>query len=73
MGATFGDADAFAQLVGEVETKIFGRVSDDTWFYPGHGNDGPDRRRASPPGGVARARLVSVRAPRGTLEGMSHA
>ncbi len=40
VGATRGDADAFAQLIGEVETKIFGRLPDDTWFYPGHGNDG---------------------------------
>ena len=40
VGATFGDADAFAQLIGEVETKIFDRLPDDTWFYPGHGDDG---------------------------------
>ena len=39
VGATFGDAAAFAQLVDEVETKIFGTLPDDTWFYPGHGND----------------------------------
>ena len=40
VGNTFGDADAFTQLVGEVETKIFGRLPDETWFYPGHGGDG---------------------------------
>ncbi|WP_210443302.1 MBL fold metallo-hydrolase [Nocardioides sp. SYSU D00065] len=40
VGATFGDAAAFAQLIGEVQTKIFGRLPDETWFYPGHGNDG---------------------------------
>ncbi|NPC43808.1 MBL fold metallo-hydrolase [Nocardioides sp. zg-1230] len=40
VGATFGDADAFAQLISEVETKIFDRLPDDTWFYPGHGGDG---------------------------------
>jgi glyoxylase-like metal-dependent hydrolase (beta-lactamase superfamily II) len=40
VGATFGDAEAFVQLVGEVETKIFGRLPDETWFYPGHGGDG---------------------------------
>jgi glyoxylase-like metal-dependent hydrolase (beta-lactamase superfamily II) len=39
VGNTFGDADAFAQLIDEVETKIFARLPDDTWFYPGHGND----------------------------------
>src|SRR5687767_13951719 len=40
VGATRGDADAFAQLIDDVETKIFGRLPDDTWFYPGHGSDG---------------------------------
>ena len=39
VGATFGDADAFAQLIDEVETKIFDRLPDETWFYPGHGDD----------------------------------
>ncbi|WP_231263382.1 MBL fold metallo-hydrolase [Nocardioides alpinus] len=40
VGATRGDADLFAQLIDEVETKIFGRLPDETWFYPGHGGDG---------------------------------
>lgn len=39
VGSTFGDAAAFAQLVDEVETKVFGTLPDATWFYPGHGND----------------------------------
>ena len=39
VGNTFGDADAFAQLFEEVSTKIFDQLPDDTWFYPGHGND----------------------------------
>lgn len=39
VGATFGDAAAFATLIDEVETKIFGRLPDETWFYPGHGGD----------------------------------
>ena len=39
VGNTFGDEAAFAQLVDEVETKLFDRLPDDTWFYPGHGND----------------------------------
>jgi glyoxylase-like metal-dependent hydrolase (beta-lactamase superfamily II) len=39
VGNTFGDAAAFAQLIDEVETKVFQRLPDDTWFYPGHGND----------------------------------
>lgn len=40
VGNTFGDAQAFAQLIDEVEQKVFGALPDDTWFYPGHGNDG---------------------------------
>ncbi len=42
VGATRGDdaAALFTQLLGEVETKIFGRLPDETWFYPGHGGDG---------------------------------
>jgi glyoxylase-like metal-dependent hydrolase (beta-lactamase superfamily II) len=39
VGNTFGDSDAFAQLLDEVSTKIFDQLPDDTWFYPGHGND----------------------------------
>ncbi len=40
VGATGGDAGLFTQLIGEVEAKIFGRLPDETWFYPGHGGDG---------------------------------
>ncbi|GAB4003492.1 MBL fold metallo-hydrolase [Nocardioides ultimimeridianus] len=40
VGATFGDAAAFAILIDDVEAKIFGQFPDDTWFYPGHGSDG---------------------------------
>lgn len=39
VGATFGDDAAFAQLIDEVEHKIFGELPDGTWFYPGHGGD----------------------------------
>lgn len=39
VGNTFGDADAFGRLLNDVETKIFGALPDETWFYPGHGND----------------------------------
>lgn len=31
--------DDFIRLLDEVETKIFARFDDDTWFYPGHGDD----------------------------------
>lgn len=40
VGATFGDAEAFAQLIEEVSTKIFGALDDATVFHPGHGDDG---------------------------------
>lgn len=39
VGNTFGDEAAFVQLIDEVETKVFQRLPDETWFYPGHGND----------------------------------
>jgi len=39
VGNTFGDADAFVTLINDVESRIFGRLPDETWFYPGHGND----------------------------------
>jgi glyoxylase-like metal-dependent hydrolase (beta-lactamase superfamily II) len=29
----------FNSLMTDLETKIFGRLPDETWFYPGHGND----------------------------------
>jgi len=39
VGNTFGDAESFQLLLGDVESRIFDRLPDDTWFYPGHGND----------------------------------
>jgi len=39
VGNTFGDADAFKSLFHDVKTKLFDRLPDETWFYPGHGND----------------------------------
>jgi glyoxylase-like metal-dependent hydrolase (beta-lactamase superfamily II) len=29
----------FNSLMGGLEEKIFGRLPDATWIYPGHGND----------------------------------
>jgi glyoxylase-like metal-dependent hydrolase (beta-lactamase superfamily II) len=29
----------FTSLMDDLEEKIFGRLPDDTWFYPGHGRD----------------------------------
>jgi glyoxylase-like metal-dependent hydrolase (beta-lactamase superfamily II) len=39
VGNTFGDSAAFRTLIADVDTKLFGRLPDETWFYPGHGND----------------------------------
>ncbi|MBF4137129.1 MBL fold metallo-hydrolase [Streptomyces albidoflavus] len=39
VGNTHQDPDAFAQLLGDVETKIFAALPDETWVYPGHGDD----------------------------------
>jgi glyoxylase-like metal-dependent hydrolase (beta-lactamase superfamily II) len=29
----------FTSLMDDLEKKVFGRLPDDTWFYPGHGRD----------------------------------
>jgi glyoxylase-like metal-dependent hydrolase (beta-lactamase superfamily II) len=39
VGNTWKDPARFAELLGDVETKVFGRLPDPTWVYPGHGND----------------------------------
>ncbi len=39
VGNTFGDKDHFASLLHDVRTKLFDRLPDETWFYPGHGDD----------------------------------
>jgi glyoxylase-like metal-dependent hydrolase (beta-lactamase superfamily II) len=39
VGNTFGDEGAFRSLFHDVSTKLFDRLPDETWFYPGHGND----------------------------------
>ncbi|GAA3243695.1 MBL fold metallo-hydrolase [Streptomyces lavendulae] len=39
VGNTHGDAKAFTSLLDDVETKLFGELPDETWVYPGHGND----------------------------------
>jgi len=31
--------DDFKSLMDDLEAKVFGRLPDETWFYPGHGND----------------------------------
>ncbi|KAB8168779.1 MBL fold metallo-hydrolase [Streptomyces sp. 3MP-14] len=39
VGNTHGDPDAFASLLGDVESKLFAQLPDETWVYPGHGAD----------------------------------
>jgi glyoxylase-like metal-dependent hydrolase (beta-lactamase superfamily II) len=39
VGSTFGDQAKFASLLDDVETKLFGTLPDETWVYPGHGDD----------------------------------
>ena len=39
IGNTFGDKAAFTTLYDGVVTKIFDRLPDETWIYPGHGKD----------------------------------
>jgi glyoxylase-like metal-dependent hydrolase (beta-lactamase superfamily II) len=38
VGKTWSAAD-FSRLIEDVETKIFARLPDETWVYPGHGDD----------------------------------
>ncbi|MEB3070462.1 MBL fold metallo-hydrolase [[Mycobacterium] vasticus] len=38
VGKTWQEGD-FERLLGDVETKVFGRFGDDTVVYPGHGDD----------------------------------
>ena len=57
VGKTWSPED-FTSLIDDVEHRIFDVLPDETWFYPGHGNDStlgaerPHLRR------VARPRLV---------------
>ena len=39
VGNTRKDPEAFASLINDVETKIFAALPDETWVYPGHGDD----------------------------------
>ena len=39
VGNTHGSKADFERLLGDVETKLFDRLPDETWVYPGHGND----------------------------------
>lgn len=37
-GRTTSPAD-FTSLMDDLEARVFGELPDDTWFYPGHGDD----------------------------------
>ncbi|KAB2348807.1 MBL fold metallo-hydrolase [Actinomadura rudentiformis] len=39
VGNTWGDPTRFKQLMTDVTERVFDRLPDNTWFYPGHGND----------------------------------
>lgn len=39
VGNTHKDPEAFASLLHDVETKLFTPLPDETWVYPGHGDD----------------------------------
>jgi len=38
-GNTRGNAADFTTLMDDLEAKVFGRLPDETWVYPGHGGD----------------------------------
>lgn len=39
VGNTRNPGQSFASLIADVTTRVFDRYDDDTWFYPGHGDD----------------------------------
>ena len=39
VGNTQKDAARFSSLLDGVQTKLFDRLPDETWVYPGHGQD----------------------------------
>ena len=39
IGNTDQDPERFGRLIDDVEARLFDRLPDDTWFYPGHGKD----------------------------------
>ncbi len=38
-GNTQKDAARFTRLMDDLESKVFGELPDETWVYPGHGDD----------------------------------
>ncbi len=45
----------FDSIMSDLQTRVFDRLPDETWFYPGHGNDSPlGAERGSVPAWLAR-------------------
>lgn len=40
IGNTKNEGQSFDELIHDVSTRVFDVYGDDTWFYPGHGDDG---------------------------------
>jgi glyoxylase-like metal-dependent hydrolase (beta-lactamase superfamily II) len=38
-GNTFGSTENHRRIMDGLESKVFGRLPDETWVYPGHGDD----------------------------------
>jgi glyoxylase-like metal-dependent hydrolase (beta-lactamase superfamily II) len=38
-GNTWGDRERFERIMDGLEREVFDRLPDDTWVYPGHGDD----------------------------------
>jgi glyoxylase-like metal-dependent hydrolase (beta-lactamase superfamily II) len=38
-GNTWGEAERFTQIMDGLEREVFDRLPDETWVYPGHGDD----------------------------------
>ena len=39
VGKTWGEPELFELLLDQVTSKLFDQLPDETWVYPGHGND----------------------------------
>jgi glyoxylase-like metal-dependent hydrolase (beta-lactamase superfamily II) len=39
LGNTQKDPERFTSLINDVSSRVFDYLPDDTWFYPGHGDD----------------------------------
>ena len=51
--------EAFSSLMDDLEARVFGPLPDDTWVYPGHGDDTTSVTERPQLGGVASAGLVA--------------